>query len=73
MIGTIVYYWPSPSDNRAKLSRQPHAAIVAGMEGDTLNLCVMDSDGVTYVKRGIAYIEDGESKPEHGYACAIVN
>jgi hypothetical protein len=72
-IGRVVWFTPSRLTGDYYFthidSRKPLAAIVAHVFNDALvNLTVFDSNGQSHSRTSVPLVQEGEAKPEQGYA-----
>lgn len=64
-IGRVVWYWP----HGVKAMSQPHSAQIAYVHTDfCVNLGYLDENGVARNATSVRLVQEGEPKPEFGYA-----
>ena len=65
-VGDIVHYWPVGTECGPKPETGPLAGVVASIDGDRANLCVLSLAGVPYTTKDTPVIADGDPTPEEG-------
>lgn len=68
-VGRVVWYRRFPQDPGPNPGDQPLAAIITHVWSDTcVNLVVFDADGIAYNKTSVLLHQDGDERPEAGFA-----
>lgn len=71
-IGQIVTYHSARGDMILPPKDSPYAAIIAGVVNEkTVNLMILDHNGFTNPKTGVAFIQPGDKPPINGNYCIV--